>query len=369
MRTIWQALRSLAVVSTLAGCVTHPPGIGEPIAWRELPGWNAERPAEAWPQLLLTCERMAAREDHWRRLCSDATLFRDPDDDIARAFFETRFAPHIVRTPDGDTGLVTGYYEPLLDGRREKSDRFRFPIYGAPNDLVTVDLGALYPELSGRRLRGRLVGKRVVPYLDRAEIEAQRAPLPAPVLAWVDDPVALFFLHIQGSGRVRFADGTTLRVGYVDQNGHPYIAIGRTLVERGALAPEAVDMPAIRAWLAANPDQAASVLQTNPSYIFFASRDANLPGPLGALEVPLLAERAAAVDPKHIPLGSPVWIDTTLPLANAPYRRLLFALDTGGAIKGPVRADVFFGYGNEAEDRAGRMKQPGRVFALLPAAR
>lgn len=369
MRMIRRALPSLAAVLVLAGCITRAPGIGETIAWNELPGWNDERPAEAWPQLLLTCERMAPREVHWRRLCSDAALFPNPDDAIARAFFETRFAPHVLRTAEGETGLVTGYYEPLLEGRREKSVRFRYPIYGAPADLVTVELGALYPELNGRRLRGRLVGKRVLPYPNRAEIEAPSTTLPAPVLAWVDDPVALFFLHIQGSGRVRFPDGTTLRVGYVDQNGHPYVAIGRTLVERGALAPDAVDMPAIRAWLAANPDQAASVLQSNPSYIFFAPRDATLPGPLGALEVPLLAERAAAVDPKHVPLGSPLWVDTKLPQDVATYRRLLFALDTGGAIKGPVRVDIFFGYGKEAEDRAGRMKQPGRVYALLPAPR
>lgn len=351
----------------LASCVARGPGIGEPIAWSELPGWNEGRPAEAWPQLRLTCARLAPRAAHWRRICDDATLFPDPSDDVARAFFETRFAPHMVRTDDGETGLVTGYYEPLLEGRREKNGRFRYPLYGAPDDLVTVELGALYPELAGRRLRGRLLGRRVVPYLNRAEIEAQ--PLTAPVLAWVDDPVALFFLHIQGSGRVRFPDGETLRVGYIDQNGHPYVAIGRTLVEGGVLAPEAVDMPAIRAWLAANPDQAADVLRSNPSYIFFAPRDADLPGPLGALEVPLLAERSAAVDPKHIPLGSPIWVDTTLPGDGAAYRRLLFALDTGGAIKGPVRADVFFGYGREAEDRAGRMKQPGRIYALLPATR
>jgi len=359
----------MAGLLALAGCVTRGPGVGEAIQWAELPGWHDASAAAAWPQLMLTCARLAPREPHWRRICDDAALFPDPNDDIARAFFETRFAPHVVRTADGDTGLVTGYYEPLLDGRRKRDERFRYPLYGAPEDLVTVELGALYPELDGRRLRGRLVGKRVLPYPSRAEIDSQSQPLSAPVLAWVDDPVALFFLHIQGSGRVRFADGTTLRVGYVDQNGHPYVAIGRTLVERGALKPEAVDMPAIRAWLAANPDQAASVLQSNPSYIFFAPRDATLPGPLGALEVPLLPERAAAVDPKHIPLGSPIWVDTTLPIDGAPYRRLLFALDTGGAIKGPVRADVFFGYGREAEDRAGRMKQPGRIYALLPAPR
>ena len=364
-------VRSIALASllALAGCVGVTPGVNQSIPWSELPGWRDERPAAAWPQLMLQCAQLGARAPQWRSLCDDAALFPAPSDEVARAFFETRFQPHVVRQADGgETGLITGYYEPLLEGRRQRDARFRHPIYGPPTDLVSIELGSLYPELAGRRLRGRLDGRRVLPYWSRAEID-RAAALKASVLAWVDDPVALFFLQIQGSGRVRLADGETLYLGYADQNGHPYVAIGRTLIDRSLLAPGEVNLPAIRAWLAANPGQAMAILHTNPSYVFFRVNDAGLPGPLGAANVPLLAERAAAVDPSYIALGTPVWLDTTSPIDGAPYRRLLFALDTGGAIKGPVRADVFMGYGERAERWAGHMKQSGRLYVLLPAPR
>lgn len=308
---------------------------------------------------------MPARDVRWRALCADVALFPEPDDQIARAFFETRFVPHALRAD----GFITGYYEPLLHGSRTRTERYRYPIYRPPDDLLTVDLGALYPELAGRRARARVAGKQVVPYFSRAEIESGKNALAGQELLWVDDAVALFLLHIQGSGRVRLPDGATLHVGYADQNGHPYVPIGRILVERGILKLEEVDLPAIRAWLKANPDSALSLLQSNPSYIFFVLRDAALPGPLGSLEVPLFPERAVAVDPKYISLGLPVWLDTTLPGATEPYRRLVFAQDTGGAIKGPARADLFFGHGADAEERAGRMKQPGRLYLLLPRQR
>lgn len=301
----------------------------------------------------------------WRGICADAALFPDPDDATARAFFETRFQPHAVHG-DGrrHDGLITGYYEPLLHGSRTRTQRFRYPLHGVPEDLLAVDLGALYPELKGKPLRGRLDGRRVVPYFSRTEIGVAKKN-PAPVIVWVDDPVALFFLQVQGSGRVQFEDGALLFVGYADQNGHPYFAIGNTLVARAAFKPEEVNLESIRAWLAANPGAAAEVLNTNPSYIFFAPREQPA---VGALSVALTPQRSVAVDPAFIPLGLPLWLDTTLPDA-APFRRLVFAQDTGGAIKGPVRADVFFGFGPEAEKLAGNMKSPGRIFVLLPAQR
>ncbi len=317
----------------------------------------------------------------WREICADAALFPAPDDATARAFFETRFQPHAVHGDSGrrhdsrdgggraasgtaaDDGIITGYYEPLLHGSPKRTERFRYPVYSVPEDLLVVDLGGLYPELKDRRLRGRLDGRRVVPYPSRAEITAKK--INAPVLAWVDDPAALFFLQIQGSGRIQIEGGETYYVGYADQNGHPYYAIGSTLVNRGALKVEEVNLDSIRAWLATNPAQAEDVLNSNPSYVFFARRESPAIGALGA---PLTPQRSAAVDPAFIPLGVPLWLDTTLPDA-ALYRRLVFAQDTGGAIKGPVRADVFFGFGPEAEKLAGNMKQPGRIFVLLPAKR
>ena len=373
MSRFWRTLPA-ALGCVLAACAAFAPGgpgISAPVSWSELSGWREDRPAEAWPALLHGCQRLGARAGRWREICADAALFPDPDDDIARAFFETRFVPHKAIGADGAEGLITGYYEPLLNGSLTKTARFRYPIYRRPDDLLVVDLGELYPELKGKRVRGRLDGKRVVPYFSRAEIGDGARALAGHEFAWVDDPVALFFLEIQGSGRVRLPDGRMLRVGYADQNGHPYVAIGRRLIEMNALRPEEVDLPTIRDWLAAHPDEAAAVLNHNPSYVFFAPRDPGLPGPLGTLGAPLLPERAVAVDPAYIPLGAPVWLDTTLPDDGAarPYRRLMFAHDTGGAIRGAARADVFFGFGAAAEMLAGKMKQPGRLFVLLPAPR
>jgi membrane-bound lytic murein transglycosylase A len=357
----------------LTSCLSTPPrpGIGAPVPWSALPGWQEDRLAQTWPALLNSCRKMPARDARWQTLCTDAALFPDPDDETARAFFETRFIAHEVAAGNGNTdGLITGYYEPLVHGSLVKNGRFRFPLFGRPDDLVTVELGELYPELKGKRLRGRLTGQRVVPYYSRAEIDKGKRPSQDSVIAWVDDPVALFFLEIQGSGRVQLPDGRILPVSYADQNGHPYVAIGRTLVESGALKLEEATMPAIRAWLAAHPDQAQTVLNSNPSYVFFSLREPDSSGPVGALNVPLLPERSIAVDPSFIPLGSPVWLDTALPGSEPrPYRRLEFAQDTGGAIRGPVRADLFLGFGQDAEQLAGAMRQRGKLYVLLPSAR
>jgi membrane-bound lytic murein transglycosylase A len=389
---------SVALVGLLAaGCVTvlpPAPGIGARVDWSALPGWESEQHAAAWPALTANCQKMPARDARWRGICQDAALFGEPGDDIARAFFETRFAPYAVHNDQGGIdGLITGYYEPLLHGSRVRSARYRYPIYQRPDDLLVVDLGALYPELAGRPVRGRLQGKRVVPYFSRAEITAGQGVsnaasaggagaangggadrLRGNELLWVDDPVALFFLQVQGSGRVQLPDGALLRVGYADQNGHPYQSIGARLIAMGALKREEVNLDSIRAWLSAHPDEAEDLLNSNPSFVFFALReaptDATLDGPLGSLGVPLTAERSAAVDPSFVALGSPVWLDTSLPGEEPrPFRRLLIAQDTGGAIKGAVRADVFFGHGAQAEYLAGHMKQPGRIFVLLPQTR
>jgi membrane-bound lytic murein transglycosylase A len=359
----------LLLAGLVSACTGLPraPETGAVVSWSQLPGWRNDRPAEAWPALLQTCQKLPVRDARWRELCAEAALFPDPDDDIARAFFETRFEPRVLRHGDGADGLITGYYEPLLNGSLTKTERFRYPIYQPPKDLLTVDIGEVYPELRGKTLRGRVAGKRVVPYFSRAEITHGGQVLTGNELVWVDDAVALFFLQVQGSGRVRLPDGTLLFVGYADQNGHPYQAIGRRLVELGALQVEEVNLESIRAWLKAHPQEAEGVLNSNPSYVFFLRRESNLPGPLGSLNVPLTRERSIAVDPAYIPLGAPVWLDTTLDNSSErPYRRLMFAQDTGGAIKGAVRADVFFGFGDEAERRAGAMKSRGRLYVLWP---
>lgn len=344
------------------------PGPGHALSWSSLPGWDEAGLAGAWPALLNSCAKLGVADSVWRSICADARAQPPPGNAGARAFFERWFEPHQQRTGLFQrTGLITGYYEPLLNGSWTRSERYRYPIYRAPDDLLSVELGSVYPELKGKRVRGRLDGRRVVPYYSRAEIDNGKTPLAGNELLWVDDSVALFLLHVQGSGRVRLASGEMVAVGYAQQNGHPYTSIGRTLIERTGLAPDQIDLPTIRAWLKQHPDQAQSLMNTNPSYIFFALRDGSLPGPLGSLGVPLLAQRAIAVDPNYIPLGTPVWLDTELPGDGPPYRQLVFAQDTGGAIKGPLRADLFLGSGAGAEDVAGRMRQEGRLYLLLPA--
>lgn len=357
------------VVSACSALFPKPPGTGDVVPWSRLPGWSEDRHADAWPALLNSCARLAGSDAAWKALCEEAQWGYTPDDASARAFFERHFRAHEVIGNDGrQDGLITGYYEPLLYGSRTRDERYRYPLYKKPDNLLIIDLASVYPELRGRPVRGRLQGDRVVPYFSRAEIDAATRPLAGNELLWVDDAVALFMLQIQGSGRVQLPDGDELAVGYADQNGHPYKAIGRTLVERGALPADAVSLFSIRAWLKDNPQEAEAVLHSNPSYVFFMLRDTPGAGPLGSLNVPLTPERSIAVDPSFIKLGLPVWLDTRLPDDGSVYRRLMVAQDTGGAIKGAVRADVFFGRGDRAERLAGYMKQPGRLYVLMPRA-
>jgi len=370
-RSAFAGLWIVAASILATGCemlFPSPEGIGKPVTWKDLPGWQDDRHAEAWPALIQGCRRLASKAP-WDAICDAAGALPEPGDAQARAFFERWFVAHRIAGERGRRdGLITGYYEPLLNGSLAPTSRFRYPIYGRPDDLLVVDVAELFPELEGKRVRGRLEGRRVVPYLSREDIDSQRRPLAGSEIAWVDDPVGLFFLHIQGSGRLRLSDGRSLSVGYADQNGHPYTAVGRVLADMGEIEIDDVNLFTIRDWLRRHPERAGEVLARNASYVFFTRREAAAGAPAGSLGVPLTAERSIAVDPAAIPLGTPVWLDTTLPGEHpAPYRRLMLAQDTGGAIKGFVRADVFFGQGERAERLAGTMKQRGRLFALLPA--
>ncbi|HYH42574.1 MAG TPA: MltA domain-containing protein, partial [Burkholderiales bacterium] len=278
-----------------------------------------------------------------------------------------QFSPyHVAGADSGDEGLITGYYEPLLRGSRKPSERYRHPVYGVPDDLVVVDLSEVYPELKNMRLRGRLEGRRLVPYPDRAQIESGQAAPRGKEIAWVDDAIDLFFLQIQGSGRIVLDTGETLRVGYADQNGRPYRSIGRVLVDRGELTLDQASMQSIKAWARKRPAELNDLLNSNASYVFFRELPAGTNGPPGALGVPLTARRSIAVDPRHVPLGAPVFIATTWPNNPKPLNRLMLAQDTGGAIRGAVRADFFWGYGDAAGTEAGRMKQRLRMWVLLP---
>jgi membrane-bound lytic murein transglycosylase A len=338
-----------------------------PAQWEQLPGWREDDLTLAWPAFLQSC-RGLKNNPAWSAVCQAAMLQAPlPDSSNIRAFFEQQFLVwQINQAEGGNEGLVTGYYEPLLRGSRTASPKYRHPIYAAPEDLLVVDLAGLYPELKNLRLRGRLQGNKVVPYFSRAEIEAGAAPVRGRELAWVDDAVELFFLQIQGSGRVRLENGDTVRIGYADQNGHPYRSIGKWLIEKGELTLDKASMQGIKDWGRRNPERLPELLNANPSYVFFRELPNHLAGPLGALGVPLTAERSIAIDPRGTPLGAPVWLATTRPNSNEVMNRLMLAQDTGGAIRGNVRADFFWGFGDEAGRQAGGMKQKGRMWVLLP---
>ncbi|MDJ0955864.1 MAG: MltA domain-containing protein [Arenicellales bacterium] len=354
----------------LIGCalITPGPGIGKPVNWSDLKGWQNDKHAETWTSLLRSCEKLQELPE-WKALCQVADSYDNPTDQQAKMFYEEWFIPYPVYAIGGTRkGLITGYYEPLLFGSLEETERFRFAVYQRPQDLLTIDLSDVYPELKGKRVRGRLDGTTVVSYYNRATLDSNPELLNGNELVWVDDPVALFFLHVQGSGRVQLPDGTILGIGYADQNGHPYKSIGRELIDMGELDQEDVNLFSIRQWLRDNPGQVKTLFERNPSYVFFTTRTAPEEGPYGSLNVPLVAERAIAVDRSVIPLGLPVWLETTVPGSKEPYRRLVLAQDTGGAIKGHVRADLFWGQGPQAERMAGLMKEEGRLFVLKPKA-
>jgi membrane-bound lytic murein transglycosylase A len=311
----------------------------------------------------------------WRPPCTAADGIDPRIAGTVRAFFEGHFIPYQVVAADGrETGMITGYYEPLLAGSRTKTERFRVPLQAPPDDLLTIDLTELYPEFKDKRLRGRVEGRRVVPYWARADIETGRAPLDGKTLVYVEDPVEAFFLQIQGSGRIKLDDGSVMRVGYADQNGHPYRSIGTVLIERGELTLAQASMQGIRAWGRRNADKLPALLDENPSYVFFrdvpppepGTLEAQIDGPYGSLGVPLLRERTLAVDTRSVPLGAPVYLATTFPLSTRPLQRLMLAQDTGGAIRGAVRGDFFWGFGDAAGREAGRMRQDGRMWILWP---
>jgi membrane-bound lytic murein transglycosylase A len=358
---------------------TSPPDLRfESATWSQLPGWSADRPAAAWTALLRSCATNRLGAD-WQRVCTRARALAKVNDRSVRQFLETELTPwRIVYFPNGlagprnETGLVTGYYEPVLRGARQRGGAFQTPLYGVPDDLVTVDLGDLFPELKGQRVRGQLKGNRVTPYPDRAQLADGKA-LAGKELLWVDDPIDAFFLQIQGSGRVQLPDGATVRLAFADVNGQPYQSIGRYLVDKGEMTLEQTSAQSLKAWIRRNPDRKDELLNQNPSVVFFREEPITDPalGPRGALGVPLTAERSIAIDPRWLPLGAPMYLATSQPgsdgRAGSPsLNRLVVAQDTGGAIRGGVRADLFFGLGEEPGNKAGRMRAPGRMWLLWP---
>src|SRR5476649_2561330 len=237
-----------------------------PATYAALPGWDRDDVRAAWPAFMSSCGVLVKKAD-WKEVCTIARSVNGGDEQAVRGFFEAFLVPNQVIAPDGASdGLITGYYEPLLHGARKKGGPYQTPLYKVPDDLITVDLASVYPELKGMRLRGRLVGKKVVPYSTRAEIDSADAP--GKELLWVDDAVEAFFLQVQGSGRVELTDTReTVRVAYADQNGHPYKSIGRYLVDKGELTFEQASAQGIKAWIAAHPEREQELFNANPSYV------------------------------------------------------------------------------------------------------
>jgi len=380
MVTFGFRLMACAAIALLAGCETSrraaPPSAPavsfDAVSWSKLPGWRADDALAAWPALVNSCSAIHSRPE-WSSFCAAVVASSPSDAEFARAFIEQQLTAYRITRVTGrkreTTGLVTGYYEPLLHGSRERSEQYATPLYRRPDDLLIVDLASVIPELKGRRMRGRLEGNKVVPYFSRGETRGA-ASLAGREIVWIDNALDAFMLEVQGSGRVQLTTGETIRLQYEDQNGHPYRSIGKYLADQGVMPIEQVNMPAIRAWLAANPQRLNEVLDSNPSVVFFREGALDDPsvGPKGALGIPLTAGRSIAVDPKFLPLGAPMFLSTTQPGTALPLQRLVVAQDTGGAIRGPVRADLFFGFGAEAGAQAGMMKYDGEMWLLWPRA-
>ena len=356
-----------------------------PVGWAALPSWSNDDFSKLWPVFINNCkglmrptggsmvQQARATPRAWQPVCAAAAQAAPQGSAEVRAFIEQHLQPWRLLDEQGKPArnTVTGYYEPLVHGSRKRGGEYQWPLYQPPKDLLTIDLGSVYPELAGKRIRGKLDGKRVVPYDTRAEIAASPDRQP-PAIVWVNDPVEAFFLQIQGSGRVQLPDGKMIRLAYADHNGRPYASIGRWLADRGELPLAQTSMQNIKAWAQRNPQRVQEMLNANPAMVFFreesvASSEAGIDfGPKGAYGIPLAGQRAVAVDTRYVPLGAPVYLATTRPSSTEPLRRLVFAQDTGAAIKGAARTDFYWGFGDEAGALAGRMKQNGEMWVLWP---
>jgi membrane-bound lytic murein transglycosylase A len=345
------------------------------VAFASLPAASDADWIAAWPAFLQSCQALATHPA-WKDPCARAASVDRRSAAAIRGYYAAAFDAYRVRAvapPESksnevrDTGLVTGYYEPLLKGSRKPSSKYRVPIYRVPADLVAIDLAGTHPELAGLRLRGRMQDGKVVAYPSRGEIMGGDR-LRGQELLWVDDPIDAFFLQVQGSGRVALDEGGVVRLGYGDSNGHPYRSIGRWLVDQGELTLDQASMQGIKAWAARNPRRLNQLLEQNPSFVFFREVPLGDPaaGPKGALNVPLTPHASLAVDTRFIPLGAPILLGSTDPATGRPFVRPMMAQDSGSAIRGPLRFDYFWGFGADAGEQAGRQKHEGSAWMLAP---
>ena len=321
---------------------------------------------QAWSAWVHGCEKLINLND-WKVSCEAAKILSSPSNIEVIEYLHKHFDLYKAKNEEGSKkGLITGYYQPELKGSRTKTKKYKIPLYTPPHDLITVDLSEVYPDLKYKRLRGRVEGNKLIPYFTREEISKKDYPLQGNELLWVENSVESFFLEIQGSGVIKFEDGSTTQVGYADQNGHPYRSMGLALIRQGELKRHKVSMQSIKAWARKNKRKLKKFLNANPSTVFFRELPQGLPGPIGALGVPISTARSVAIDRKFIPLGAPVFLSTTEPNSNVSLDKLMMAQDTGGAINGGVRADFYWGQGKIPGSKAGSMKQSGEIWVMLP---
>jgi membrane-bound lytic murein transglycosylase A len=325
------------------------------VTFNDIPGFYEDDLELAFEVFKKDCKR-SYKFDLFKNVCEKAKEYTN-----ASEFFTTNFTPYELVNKDGSNlGTITGYFEPLLNGSLEKSEKYKYPIYKTPDDMIIVDLTDIYPELKKYRLRGKVEGNKLIPYDDRKKING-REDLEA--ICYVDDRLELFFLQIQGSGKVRLENGELLNIGYANQNGHKFTGIGKILLKEDVLEGYGATMQGIKAYLKDNPERMDEILNKNKSYIFFSQRKV---GASGALGTPLTGYRNLAVDRRYIPLGMPVFINTKNSVTNEPIANLTVAADVGGAIKGQIRADFFYGFGKDAELFAGGMHEKGTLTILVP---
>ena len=340
-----QIFFSILLIFLFLGCSKSPN-----VALSSLPKVNDENYKEVLNSFINNCKTSQA-ESIYERLCQEARQTTD-----VKKFLHDNFTIERLQAKDS---LLTGYYEPQLHGSLTQSEKYPYPIYTTPKDLIVVDLGSVYPELKGYRLRGRLKGQKLVPYYKRDEL--QNTQIKSKAICYCDSKINLFFLEVQGSGRVKLENGDVIYIGYDNQNGYPYKSIGKYLIHQGEIAQEDISLQSIKQWFKENPSRVDEVLNYNPSLVFFAKREQGATGALGVALTPL---RSVAVDKKYIPLGSMLYLSATSD--EVDFNRVVFAQDTGGAIRGGVRADMFLGFGRNAGKIAGKLKAPLKLWIFKP---
>lgn len=351
-------------------------------SFSDLPGWQSSQSLSSLHTFQVSCRQFLNMKPHysvgntwfgleaqdWQPICKAAVALQTESEDKAKAFFETWFEPVEFSNNQSITGLFTGYYLPAVQASITKTHEYSVPVFGVPDNLLRFNLHDFDRSSPSRQVFGRLDNKRVVPFFSRADIDQGAIARHAPVLAYLRNPIDRLLIEIQGSAVLILPDGRQLNLGYAGKNGLPYTAIGRVLIERKILAANQVSVQSIRAYLEAHPDEQNEIIQQNRSFVFF--KILSQKGAFGTLGIPLTQGYSLAVDPDWVPLGMPVWLSTTYPDPDSnqqhPFHRLMIAQDTGGAIKGTVRGDVFWGKGNKAAAIAGKMKSQGRYWLLVP---